>query len=502
MTDAPAFFHLLLDGYFALLAVYFIAGNGGYTLLMFLSLVSVWLHKRSCSYEGLQLLRQSPATPPVTVIMPAWNEEDVIVDSVRSILKTDYPGIQVCVVDDGSSDATLERLIDAFKLAPAALIYRPRFSTSRIRGFFVGPELPNLLVISKEKGGKPDALNTGLNMCRTPYFCTLDSDCILEPDALLRLMWPVVHSPVPIVASGGIVRVLNGCSVADGHVVKIDLPPGALERFQVVEYLRSFLFGRTAWNLLGGTVIVSGAFALFHCETVVEAGGFLNDTVTEDMELVVRLRRWAAGRGKILRTNFTSNPVCWAQCPKNRRMLARQRRRWQLGLCQTLWKHRSMVFNPAFGTLGLASLPFHVLVEVFGALVEPLGYLIIPFVACVDPSQLRFLVPLLALGLAYAGLLSVSAVVLEEMTHRRYRSTRHLAILLFYALIENIGYRQLVLWYRFQGVVRFLTGNHRWEKVVHVAAGEPAARRLAGCGKTSGKPVIPTPSLRGGGISL
>ncbi len=478
MPDVIAFVRPLVNAYFFVLAVYFIAGNGVYTLLMFLSVASVWLHKRSRAYEGLHLLRQSPATPPVTIIMPAWNEQEVIVDSVRSVLSIDYPELQVCVVDDGSRDITLDRLIDAFNLAPMALISRPRLPSRRVRSFFGSPEYPNLLVISKDQGGKPDALNAGLNMCRTPYFCTLDSDCILERDALLRLMWPVVHSAEPIAVSGGIVRVLDGCDVKDGEVVKVDVPRGALQRFQVVEYLRSFLFGRTAWDLLGGTVIVSGAFALFHRETAVEAGGFLSDTVTEDMELVVRLRRWTADQGRMLRTKFTSNPVCWAQCPPDRRMLARQRRRWQLGLCQTLWKHWRMIFNPRFGTLGLLSLPFQALVEGLGAIVEPLGYIAIPLLACFDPSRLRLLLPILLLGLAYAGVLSVSAVVLEEMTHRRYRSARSLAILLFYALVENLGYRQLMLWYRFQGVVRFVTGFHHWEKVEHVAAKEPGASRL------------------------
>jgi cellulose synthase/poly-beta-1,6-N-acetylglucosamine synthase-like glycosyltransferase len=406
--------------------------------------------------------------------MPACDEQDVIVDSVRSALKTDYAGLQVCVVDDGSSDATLDRLIDAFGLAPITLISRPRLPSRRVRSFFVSPDYPNLLVISKDNGGKPDALNAGLNMCRTPYFCTLDSDCILESDALLRLMWPAVHSPEPILVSGGIVRVLDGCDVAGGQVVKVDIPRSALQRFQVVEYLRSFLFGRTAWNVLRGTVIVSGAFALFHRETVVEAGGFLGDTVTEDMELVLRLRCWAARQGRAVRMNFTSSPVCWAQCPPNRHMLERQRRRWQLGLCQTLWKHRRMVFNPRFGTLGLLNLPFQLLVEALGAVVEPLGYVAILLLACFDPSRLWLLIATFLLGLACAALLSVSAVVLEELTHRRYRTTRNLVILLFCALVENFGYRQLTLWYRFQGVMRFLTGFNRWEKVEHIGATRPA----------------------------
>jgi cellulose synthase/poly-beta-1,6-N-acetylglucosamine synthase-like glycosyltransferase len=458
-----------------LVAAYFIVVNGTYTLLMLLSLVSVWLHNRRLNYEGLEQLRESPVTPPVTIIMPAWNEQDIIVDSVRSILQTDYPETQICVVDDGSTDATLERLIAAFKLVPSSLISRPQLPTRPIRAFYRSRENPKLLVISKDNGGKPDALNAGLNMCRTPYFCTLDSDCILERDALLRVMRPVIRCSEQIAVSGGVVRVLNGCTVSNGQVVKVDLPPRALERFQVVEYLRSFLFGRSGWDLLGGTLVVSGAFATFHRETVIEAGGFSTDTVTEDMELVVRLRRWAGRNRRRIRTSFTSDPVCWAQCPASFRMLARQRRRWQLGLCQTLWKNSEMFFNPAFGAIGLFSFPFHVFVEALGAVVESSGYLVVPLAAWFDPSLLRFLLPFLLLSLAYAGFLSFGAVVLEELTHRRYPNARHLALLFSYALLENFGYRQLVLWFRLQGVARFLTGLNQWEKVVHVAAHEQAA---------------------------
>ena len=462
-SNAVDFFNLLL-------AVYFVIGNGIYTLLMLLSTVSVWLHTRRRTYEGLRELRESPLTPPVTIIMPAWNEQEVIVDSVHSALQTDYPGLQVCVVDDGSSDDTLARLVAAFNLAAVFLITRSRLATRPITGFYVSPEFPNLLVISKERGGKSDALNAGLNHCRSPYFCTLDADCILEADALLRLMRPVLRSRVPIVASGGLVRVLNGCTIARGRIAKVELPRGTLERFQVIEYLRSFLFGRTGWSLIGGTLVVSGAFAMFHRETAIEAGGFRLDTVSEDMELVVRLQRQARERRRRVRVSFSSDPVCWAQCPTTFAMLGRQRRRWQLGLLQTLRKASPMFFNPAFGTLGLMSLPFHALVEAFGALVEPTGYLIIPLAAILNPALLRFLLPLILLSLAYATCLSVGAVALEEMTYHRYRSARELSTLLLYALLENFGYRQLVLWYRFEGVVRFLTGFREWEKVIHVAA--------------------------------
>jgi cellulose synthase/poly-beta-1,6-N-acetylglucosamine synthase-like glycosyltransferase len=451
---------------------YFFIASAVYTLLMVLSLWWVWLHNRRLAYQGLDEIRESPVTPPVTVIIPAWNEEEIITQTANSILRTDYPEIEVIVVDDGSTDHTLRRLIEYFRLVKMDLIYRPRITTKPVSGFYMNPEIPNLLVISKENGGKPDALNVGINMARSPYFCTLDSDSILENDALLRLMRPIIRSPINTVASGGIVRILNGCKVENGQVVRVALPQSRIERFQVVEYLRSFLFGRTGWDVLGGTLIVSGAFAVFHRETVIEAGAFEHDTVTEDMDLIVQIHHWAVQKERRIKMCFISDPVCWTECPSSVRMLQRQRRRWQLGLCQTLWKHSEMLFNRKYGAIGTLSYPFHLYVEALGAAAEFLGYFMVPLAIMFDmvPPMLYLLFVLLSL--AYGGLLSVGAVLLEELTYRRYPTFKELATLLFYAVLENIGYRQLVLYFRFEGVVRFLTGFRRWEKVAHTGTGK------------------------------
>jgi cellulose synthase/poly-beta-1,6-N-acetylglucosamine synthase-like glycosyltransferase len=470
MEEWRQIFYHGMNMFNVLIVSYFFVGNGIYTLLMVVSLVAVWLHNRRLVYQGLDEVRESVVTPPVTIIMPAWNEQEVVVQSVRSALQVDYPNLELIIVDDGSTDSTLKYLIEAFHLVKMDLIYRPRLQTKPLRGFYLNPRLPKLMVISKENGGKPDALNMGINLCRTPYFCTLDADCILERDALLRLMRPIVRSPVNTVASGGIVRILNGCIVKNGKVDKLSLPTTLLERFQVVEYLRSFLFGRTGWDLLGGTLIVSGAFAVLHRESVVETGGFSHDTVTEDMDLIVHLHAWALRHKRHIKMSFTSDPICWTECPSKLRMLGRQRRRWQLGLCQTLWKHSEMLFNQKYGIIGMLSYPFQLYVEALGAAVELIGYLMVPLALLfgVVPATLYLLFVLL--GLMYGGLLSVGAVLLEEMTYRRYSRFKDLMILFLFAFLENLGYRQLVLWYRFQGVVRFLTGFRRWEKVVHVGA--------------------------------
>jgi cellulose synthase/poly-beta-1,6-N-acetylglucosamine synthase-like glycosyltransferase len=447
---------------------YFFLGNGIYTFLMLLSLRATWLRMRQMSYQGLDALRHSPLTPPVTIIIPAWNEQDVIVNSVRSALQVDYPEFHVIVVDDGSTDLTLDRLVQAFHLLEMDGAYHPGIPTAAIRTFYINPQIPNLIVVSKVRGGKPDALNAGINLCRSPYFCNLDADCLLERDAILRLMDPIVNSDVETVVSGGIVRILNGCETRNGRVIRVCLPHSWLERFQVVEYLRSFLFGRTGWHLVGGTLIVSGAFAVFHRATVVAAGGFCHETVTEDMDLIVQLHQWAAENNRKIRMSFTSDPVCWTECPSTFAMLARQRRRWQLGLCQTLWKHSQMLFGTKYGTVGWLSYPFHSYVEGLGAAVEFLGYLLVPlgiYLGMVPPAMLVLFV---LVGIVYGGFLSVGAVLLEELTYRRYPRIRDLLTLLAFAMCENIGYRQLVLYFRFQGVMSFLRGRRRWEKVAHL----------------------------------
>jgi len=470
MEEWRQVFYHAMNMFNVVIVSYFFLANGTYTLLMIMSLGSVWLHNRRLTYQGLDELRESAVTPPVTILVPAWNEQEVIVDSVRSILRTDYPSLEVVVIDDGSTDGTLNRLIAAFRLVKMDLIYRPRLQTKPLRGFYLNPRIPNLLVVSKENGGKPDALNVGINICRTPYFCTLDADCILERDALLRLMRPIVRSPINTVASGGIVRILNGCEVQDGKVVKVKLPRTGIERFQVVEYLRSFLFGRTGWDLLGGTLIVSGAFAVFHRETVIDTGGFQHETVTEDMDLIVQIHRWAIHHKRKIKMKFTSDPVCWTECPSTLKMLGRQRRRWQLGLCQTLWKSSEILFNSRFGAIGLLSFPFHLYVEGLGAVVEFLGYFMVPLALIFGMVPVPLFVLFVVLSLVYGAFLSVGAVLLEELTYRRYPSFRELMTLLWYAVLENIGYRQLVLFYRVQGVLRFMTGFRKWEKVAHVGA--------------------------------
>lgn len=463
------FVQRLLHAFNLLTIAYFFVGNGIYTVLMLISLVFALIYRRRLDYHGLDELRESGVLPPLTVIIPAHNEENSLLETIRAVRQADYPDLRLIVVDDGSTDATLNRLVSEFGLRAAPLIYRAPVPTQGVKAFFTMPDAPTLTVIRKQHGGKADALNAGVNACRTPYFCTLDADSIIEADALLRLMRPIVRSKREVVVSGGIIRVRNGCKVAGARVEEARLPRRWIERLQVVEYLRSFLFGRAGWDLLGGTMIVSGAMAIFHRQHVLDAGGFSSATVGEDMELVVRLHRRAARLNQKIAMAFSFDPVCWTECPSSFSMLARQRRRWQLGLCQTLWGNLKMFLNPRFGVLGMVSFPFHVCIESLGAAVEFLGYLVVPVAFALHLTLSASYIALVILCLLYASFLSVGAVLLEELAYRRYPRRRDLYVLIVAAMIDNFGYRQLILCYRVQGFVRFICGVHQWEKVAHTS---------------------------------
>jgi cellulose synthase/poly-beta-1,6-N-acetylglucosamine synthase-like glycosyltransferase len=463
---------VLMNIYTNIIVLYFFVANGTYSVLMLMSFISVWFYQIRVGYAGLQEVRESPVTPPVTVIVPAFNEEKSIVLTVESLLTLDYPSKELVIVDDGSTDQTLNKLIDRFELVRIDSIYRPRLKAVPPTAFYYNPRLPLLTVVSKPNSGKAEALNVGINVARSPYFCTIDADCILEKDSLLRLMYPVIKSPVNTVLSAGIVRILNGCKVENGQVTEIHVPARAIEKFQVVEYLRSFLFGRTGWNLVQATFIASGAFCIFHRETVIDAAGFGEDTVTEDIDIVASVHRSLREKKRKYRMSFCTDPVCWTLAPDNLRLLGKQRRRWQLGLMQTIMKHNSILFNYKYGTLGLMSFPFQTFVEAFGCLVEFGGYILIPMSFLLGLTSLSLFLLFLLLSMVYGALLSVGGVLLEELTYRRYPKMGDLTRLLLYALLENFGYRQLIVFYRVQGFFQYLRGQKKWELVRHELPGQ------------------------------
>jgi cellulose synthase/poly-beta-1,6-N-acetylglucosamine synthase-like glycosyltransferase len=448
-----------LDWLNATVLIYFVAFNAFYLLTTLVAHRALLRYARRLKTVDVEDLLGSAAAPPISLLVPGYNEELTCVESVRSLLTLRYHAFEIMFINDGSTDQTLARMVDAFDLEPVQRAPVSNVPSRAVRGAYRSRRHPALWVLDKENGGsKADALNAGLAYCRTPLFCAIDADSLLERDALMRIVRPFLEDRSTI-AAGGIIRIINGSAVRAGVVSDVKLPRSLLACFQVLEYLRSFLAGRVGWAELKGTLVISGAFGAFDCATVVAAGGYDSSSVGEDMELVVRLHRYCRERGIRYRIEYIPDPVAWTECPEEVATLARQRRRWQRGLTETLWIHRRMLLRPTYGAVGMLAFPFNFFFEMLAPAIEIaayLGFLVGILLGRVSPLHaLDFFLAAFVLGIV----LSVAAIALEEQTFRRYPRRRDLAGLFALAIFEVLGYRQLNAWWRIQGMWAAISGT-------------------------------------------
>jgi cellulose synthase/poly-beta-1,6-N-acetylglucosamine synthase-like glycosyltransferase len=441
---------------------YFVVLNGFYLLFTAIAWRSIPRHLRATSYGSPSESLVSPLTPGISILLPAYNEQAVIVESVRSLLALHYPLHEVVVVNDGSTDDTLEQLRGAFELVPADRALRTAVPTAAVIGAYVSATHPELWVIDKQNGGKADALNAGANAARHPYLCAVDADALIEEDALLQLAKPILDDPDLVAATGGIVRIANGCTVDHGHVVDVRLPRSRLATVQVVEYLRAFLVGRTGLSSLNSLLIISGAFGLFRRDLVEEVGGWLTATVGEDIELVLRLHRHLLERGEPYTIVFVPDPVCWTEAPEDLATLSRQRRRWHRGLAESLWRHRKAIGNPRYGVVGTFAFPFFVVFELTAPVVELAGPPATVAWWALGRLSGSFLIAYMLVALLLGVLLSVTAVTLEEFSFHRHPRGREVVRMLWWSVWENVGYRQLTACWRLLGIWDAVRRRRGW----------------------------------------
>jgi cellulose synthase/poly-beta-1,6-N-acetylglucosamine synthase-like glycosyltransferase len=440
--------------------LYYLAGiNLGYFAL---NIVSFIVLGRYIQAHTLDAFREhwSDFAPPVSLIIPAYNEEATVVATVRSLLQLKYDHFEVIVVNDGSKDGTLRALREAFGLERFPEAVRVRFKTAKIRGVYRSVTHPDLRVVDKENGGKADALNVGINAARYPLFCALDADGVLQPDSLRRAVRPFIEDS-RTVASGGIVRIANGCDVVGGWLVQAGLPRNVLALFQVVEYCRAFLFGRLGWSPANALLVISGAFGVFRKDTVIEVGGYRTNTIGEDMELVLRMQRVLRRKRRPFRIVFAPDPVCWTEAPESIAVLQNQRVRWQRGLCEGLSLNTGLMFNRHGGVAGWVAYPFMVLFECLSPLFELVGWVLYIggyMAGVVDPV---FAVAFLMVNIGLGVLLSVRSLLLDEMSYHTYPRMRHLLVLLCVAIVENFGYRQMITIWRLKGLVLWAIGREQ-----------------------------------------
>lgn len=460
---------------------YFVVLHLGYLLLDGSAIVALLRDARDPDGELLPAADLSLA-PPVSVLVPAFNERATVVSTVRALLGLAYSQHEVVVVNDGSTDDTLARLTAEFSLVPFPEAYRVRLATRPVRAVYRSTTHPNLRVVDKENGGKSDALNAGINAARYPLFCSVDADSVLQRESLARAVRPFLEDAATV-AVGGTVRLANGCTIVDGFVEKVGLPRSPLALLQVVEYLRSFLFGRLGWSPLNALMVISGAFGVFRKDVVLAAGGYRTDTVGEDMELVMRLHRHCRAEGRDYRIVFIADPICWTEVPERLGSLGRQRIRWQRGLTESLSANRRLLRGRHGGPVKWLSYPFTLLFECVGPVIELFGYGF--FVAgalfgFLSPeAAVAFLVVSIGLGMT----LSVSALLLEEISFHVYPGARYLVVLFGVAVVENFGYRQLTTLWQLVGLVRWAAGRGRgraeWGHMERSAAWQSSGRRAA-----------------------
>lgn len=442
--------------------VFFLFVNGWYLALLGAAVLEMLNYRRLSRYENASRLLGSPLTPSISVIAPAHNEDATIVETLQALFGLHYPNLEVVVVNDGSHDRTLEVLKESFGLKSIHPIYRRLIITAPVRGLYRSTVHPNLVVVDKVNGGsKADAVNAGFNVATGDLACVMDADTLIEPNALQLMVKPFLRD-VSTVAVGGTIRVVNGSTVRGGRVIDARVPRNVWAGFQVVEYLRAFLFGRLGWNRLGGNLIISGGFGLFRREAVLDVGGYAHDAIGEDIELVARLRARACEEGMPGRVAFVPDPVAWTEAPDGLVILGAQRDRWHRGLADTLWRFRHLLFNPRYGTLGIVVLPYYLIAELAAPVVEGAGLLSLSAAFALGIMNVPFAVLFLMVAYGLSAVLTVMTFALEEFTFHRYDRLSDRWLLLCYAFFENVGYRQLTVYWRLRGLVKFARGRNEW----------------------------------------
>lgn len=435
-----------------------------YIVLSVLSIYSLRSYKLRSEHVKYEDLLPSFLSPTISLIAPAYNEQLNIVDNIRSLLSLHYSNFDVIIINDGSKDDTLKFAIEAYKMVLVPYEVPNNLHSKEVRGIYKStiPSYKNLLLVDKMNGGKADALNAGINISKSKYVACIDVDCILEQDALLKLVKPFMDSENRVIATGGVIRIVNSCDISNGGVTKVNTPVSWVACMQVLEYLRAFLLGRMAWGKINGLMLISGAFGMFDREILIAAGGYLHTTVGEDMELVVRMSRYMIENKRPYKVDFIPDPLCWTECPEDHKILGRQRNRWTRGTIETLWLHKKMFFNPKYGVLGMLSYPYWFFFEFMAPLVEFFGILWFIIGAFLGWINWPFFYVISIFIYAFVMMLNMFAIFSEEISYHKYKGYKDLLKLLLCAAVEPFIYHPFLVYSAIKGNIDYWKGNNSW----------------------------------------
>lgn len=430
-----------------------------YIILAIISAVETIEYIKKNSFVNYKEILSSTFSPSISIIAPAYNESLNIVENVRSLLSSHYVNYDVIIVNDGSKDDSLSKLIQAYDLIQIDHLINEHIKTKPLRkGIYksTNPAFDKLTVIDKENGGKADALNMGLNMSKNRYVACIDVDCLLLENALQKMIKPFLETTdTKVIASGGVIRIANSCIVKDGKLLEINFPKTWLEQGQILEYQRAFLLGRMAWSRLNGLLIISGAFGLFDKKIAIEVGGYDTNTVGEDMEIIVRMRRHMEELKEKYKVAYIPDPLCWTEAPDNYKTFISQRNRWTRGTIETLRKHRKIGFNPKYKSLGLISYPYWLIFERMAPIIEVAGILYFGTLVALNELRWDYALAFIILAYSFSVMFSIIAIFSEELTYHQYKQKSIGLKLIIIAFLEPFVIHPIILYSAIKGNINY-----------------------------------------------
>ncbi len=456
--------HIIWTLFNSIFIIYACSIATAYVILAVFSLHEMRRYTSRAKVADYKSILASPLAPGVALLAPAYNESLSIIDNVQSLLSIMYNNLEVIIINDGSKDDTLAKLIKAFSLVMVPYDVRYDIQTKSVRGVYKSKNraFKKLTVVDKLNGGKADALNVGINISTKPLVACIDVDCIIERDALLKMVKPFLEETSEVIASGGVIRIANSCVVEEGRLLEVRLPEQQIVRFQVLEYLRAFLVGRMAWSSINGLLLISGAFGLFRKDIAISAGGYDHKTVGEDMELVMRMRAWMHKQRRPYKVVYIPEPLCWTEAPASYAVLGRQRNRWTRGTFETLSFHKYMFFNGKYGVMGLVSYPFWLFFEWLAPLIEFSGALFMVILLVAGLVNYPVALSLLFAVYTFSLMISITGLLAEEVSYYQYKRKRDVLKLVLTALIEPIWFHPRVVWWSLKGNIDLIKGKKAW----------------------------------------
>ncbi len=440
-----------------------------YMTMMILSSLELRDYLRKNQFTDYGDIITSPIAPGVSMLAPAFNEGQTIVQNVKSLLSLHYGKFEVVIINDGSKDDTLEKLIESFELEKTSYAYNSDIETKPVRGVYKSRNMSyrRLVVIDKENGGKADALNTGINVASMELLACIDVDCILSSDSISRMVRPFMEETNrKVIAVGGVIGIANNCDVQDGTVTRYRVPESILGKFQVVEYFRAFLMGRMAWSRINALMLISGAFGFFRADIVRKVGGYFPKTVGEDMELVVRMRRYMHEQDIPFKIGFVPDLLCWTEVPESEEILSRQRNRWMRGTIETLQLHKQINLNPKFGAVGMLTFPYWTVLEKNGPILEVLGLVYTLVLLLVGDFSALYFFALLVMMYLLSLLVSSFSVLYEQLAFNYYKDKKDLKKLIWTILSEPFVIHPKVVWWGIKGHWDFVKGKGGWGSMI------------------------------------